>query len=254
MRPSSSRPRDGDLRRSQEGGAARTLTQQDLSPSPHIHCATTCKFNRRDDRWVLRSIALYPGTPRRCTAPEPPCCLHDERDDTFGRPLIWEEESGVRGDYANKREARKVERLCGKCRTDEQLRAATTEGVKDAIACADRRCSICIEAIHRNRREESLHVSLESLSSTTDCTNPRTLTGRATRQRLSDKATAVAAQQRARAVEHQRSLARWAGLRRATISAEERRRKTAAIDDQERLLPITPAQALESGEEWTADH
>ena len=55
-------------------------------------------------------------------------------------------------------------------------------------------------------------------------------------------------------MEHQRSLARRAGLRRATISTEERRRKTAAIDDQERLLPITPAQALQSGEEWAADH
>ena len=55
-------------------------------------------------------------------------------------------------------------------------------------------------------------------------------------------------------MEHQRSLARRAGLRRATISTEERRRKTAAIDYQERLLPITPAQALESGEEWAADH
>ena len=54
---------------------------------------------------------------------------------------------------------------------------------------------IRIEAIHNDLREETLHVSLESLSSTTDCTNPRTLTRGATCQRLSNKATAVAAQQ-----------------------------------------------------------
>jgi len=55
-------------------------------------------------------------------------------------------------------------------------------------------------------------------------------------------------------MEHQRSFARGAGLRSATISAEERRRKTTTIDDQKCLLSITPAQALQGGEEWPTDH
>ena len=152
------------------------------------------------------------------------------------------------------REARKVERLCGECRADEQLRAAATEGVKDAIARADCCCGICIEAIHNNRREESLHLSLKSLRSATDRANPRTLTRRAACQWFGNKATTVTAQQRAGAMEHQRPFARRAGLRCATISAEECRRKTAAIDNQQRLLTITPAQALQGGEECAADH
>lgn len=195
MRPSRGRPRDSDLRRAQEGGAARALAQKDLSPPPRIHCSTTCKFNRRNDRWVLRSIALHPGTPARRTATEPPCCLHDERDGAFGRPLIWEEKSSVSGDYANEREARKVERLCGECRANEQLRAAASERVKDAITRADRCGGIRIEAIHNDRGEQSFYVSLKSLRSATECTNPRALTGRAASQWFGNKPTAVAAQQ-----------------------------------------------------------
>ena len=75
--------------------------------------------------------------------------------------------------------------------------------------------------------------------------------GGASVERGGDQAAAVATQERAGAVQDERSLARGAGLSGAAITTEDRRCKAASVDDQQRLCAGIPRDRFQVGKERT---
>ena len=142
-----------------------------------------------------------------CAASESPYRLNDQRHCALRRSLVGEEEARVSRDDADQRQRRQVERLGGERGADEDLRSATTERIKNAVARADRRCRVCIEAINNHVGERRTHLGLEAFGATTQRANTCPTTRRAASEWLRCNAAAVAAQQRSGAMEHQWPLA-----------------------------------------------
>ena len=144
-----------------------------------------------------------------------------------------------------------VERLRRKRRADQQLRLAAPEGVEDPLCRTDRRRGIGVEPVDRKRGEELSHLSLQTLRPTADRAKARAAAGGASVERGGDQAAAVATQERAGAVQDERSLARGAGLSGAAITTEDRRCKAASVDDQQRLCAGIPRDRFQVGKERT---
>ena len=102
-----------------------------------------------------------------------------------------------------------------------------------------------------NRRT---NLGLESRRAAAECPDPCATAGRAATERFGRGPAPMAAQQRPRAVEDERSFAGRTGLRCAAVPAEKRRGDAATVDDQQRLGPTRPVEPLESREQRTADH
>jgi hypothetical protein len=129
------------------------------------------------------------------TTPQSTDRLNDKRHRTLCRAFIGEQQPGIGGHDANKRECRKIKRLGGEGGADENLRSTTTERIEDAVTRANCRRGICVKSINDHIGKRGAHLGLQALGATSQRPNAGPTTGGAASERLRRNATSVAAQQ-----------------------------------------------------------
>ena len=228
----------GDQQPSQD--AERRVAEQPPPQELVVGEAVHVERGRGADGVVARGVGLDDDPARHRPSPGSTGDLRQQLEGPLARPVVGQVEGDVGRDDRRERDRWQVEALRGELGPDEHVDAAVAEVVVDRLEAAAGGERVGVEPRDLQCREAGSQLGLDALRAGAEVPDPGAAAARAALGRSGGAPAVMAAQRTPGQVIDERKVAVRAAQALAAVAAEDEGRRSAAVDDQDRLLGPAP--------------